>query len=63
MSTTRIPQQRCIKCNERMEPLFTLAEPNYLRGWLCKCGVFEKAILRERKFTIATAKAKDNGAA
>lgn len=60
LTTPSIPQQRCTNCHEVMPPQFTEERPFYFRGWLCKeCGIYVKAILRERKFTSAHQKAED----
>jgi hypothetical protein len=36
-----------------MEPQFT-GDNGTLRGWFCECGNWERAILRERRFTKET---------
>lgn len=45
----------CTNCGRVAIPEFTVQRPHYLTGWSCKCGWYDKAILRERRFTRADA--------
>jgi hypothetical protein len=64
LTTPSIPKQHCTNCHKEMPPQFTKERPFYLRGWLCiQCGIYEKAILRERKFTSAHQKTEDSSQA
>lgn len=44
---------KCTDCTKAMKPQFT-GDNGTLRGWFCECGNWEKAILRERRFTKET---------
>lgn len=52
-------RRACIDCGQTMSPEFKPEPPNQLEGWSCKCGWYDKAILRERRFTRADAE-KEN---
>ena len=45
----------CIDCGRTMTPEFKPEPPYQLEGWSCSCGWYDKAILRERRFTRADA--------
>ena len=44
-----LSKEPCTNCGKLMDVLFN--QDDLMRGWLCPCGKFEKAILRERKYT------------
>jgi len=56
MARPSITKRPCIKCGRLMAPEFEL---NKLRGWSCQCGHYDKAILRERRFTKDDAEAEN----
>lgn len=56
MTQPLITKRPCIKCRQIMTPEF---EAGKLRGWRCKCGHYDKAILRERRFTKDDAEAEN----
>lgn len=50
-----LTRRACIECGRTMTPDFKSQAPHHLQGWSCKCGWYDKAILRERRFTRADA--------
>ena len=55
-----LPQLTCTECHKIMVPQFKKEYPHKLDGWSCDCGHSEKAILRERMFTRASAQTEDD---
>ena len=61
--TSYLAQMQCTECRKTMVPQFKKEYPHKLDGWSCDCGHSEKAILRERMFTRASAQTQDSSKA
>lgn len=59
LDTPSLTRRGCIECDRTMTPEFRQEPPHQLEGWRCKCGWWDKAILRERRFTKADAEAEN----